>query len=137
MLVRACKFDSCPGHNNSKKPEKQFARMAELVDALVSGTSSRKGVQVRFLFRALQVHKLIQKQFPFIQRNFFLYFPQKNGNKNSFSAIYIKADKADSMYSNLKTVYYEKKCIIHFCGHNVNDIIGFKSFLSVHFIGYQ
>ena len=26
--------------------------MAELVDALVSGTSSRKGVQVRVLFRA-------------------------------------------------------------------------------------
>jgi hypothetical protein len=29
-----------------------FARMAELVDALVSGTSIRKGVQVRVLFRA-------------------------------------------------------------------------------------
>jgi hypothetical protein len=28
--------------------------MAELVDALVSGTSSRKGVQVRFLFWAPQ-----------------------------------------------------------------------------------
>lgn len=29
-----------------------FAQVAELVDALVSGTSSRKGVQVRFLFWA-------------------------------------------------------------------------------------
>ena len=29
-----------------------FARMAELVDALVSGTSIRKDVQVRVLFRA-------------------------------------------------------------------------------------
>jgi hypothetical protein len=31
-----------------------FARMAELVDALVSGTSARKGVQVRVLFRVLE-----------------------------------------------------------------------------------
>ncbi len=30
------------------------ARMAELVDALVSGTSGRKAVQVRPLFRALK-----------------------------------------------------------------------------------
>ena len=29
-----------------------FARMAKLVDALVSGTSGRKAVQVRVLFRA-------------------------------------------------------------------------------------
>jgi hypothetical protein len=29
-----------------------IARVAELVDALVSGTSIRKGVQVRVLFRA-------------------------------------------------------------------------------------
>ena len=29
----------------------RFARMAELVDALVSGTSVRKDVQVRVLFR--------------------------------------------------------------------------------------
>ena len=30
----------------------KYARMAELVDALVSGTSIRKDVQVRVLFRA-------------------------------------------------------------------------------------
>lgn len=33
-----------------------FARMVELVDTLVSGTSARKGVQVRVLFR-------VQKKF--------------------------------------------------------------------------
>ncbi len=64
--------------------------MAELVDALVSGTSSRKGVQVRFLFRALQVHKLIQKQFPFIQRNFFCIFPKKTVTKTVFLQYILK-----------------------------------------------
>lgn len=34
------------------------ARMAELVDASDSKSGSRKGVQVRFLFRALQKEKL-------------------------------------------------------------------------------
>ena len=33
-----------------------FARMAELVDALVSGTSIRKDVQVRVLFRAQAIN---------------------------------------------------------------------------------
>ena len=33
--------------------------MAELVDALVSGTSVRKDVQVRVLFRALQVKPIV------------------------------------------------------------------------------
>ena len=64
--------------------------MAELVDALVSGTSSRKGVQVRFLFRALQVHKLTQKQFPFIQRNFFYVFSQKPVTKTVFLQYILK-----------------------------------------------
>ena len=37
-----------------KSENKNNARMAELVDALVSGTSVRKDVQVRVLFRALK-----------------------------------------------------------------------------------
>ena len=39
-----------------------FAQVAELVDALVSGTSSRKGVQVRFLFWAPTYLKAFVKQ---------------------------------------------------------------------------
>ena len=34
-----------------------FARMVELVDTLVSGTSARKGVQVRVLFRVQKIKK--------------------------------------------------------------------------------
>ena len=48
MLLRVCKFESCPGHFSVSNK----ARMAELVDALVSGTSVRTDVQVRVLFRA-------------------------------------------------------------------------------------
>ena len=47
--VRECKFDSCPGHSKRKE---FIAQMAKLVDALVSGTSDRKVVQVRVLFWA-------------------------------------------------------------------------------------
>ena len=50
MTGRSCKFDSCPGH---KAFFKGIAQMAEVVDALVSGTSIRKDVQVRVLFWAL------------------------------------------------------------------------------------
>ncbi len=38
----------------SRSSEKRKAQVAELVDALVSGTSIRKGVQVRVLFWALK-----------------------------------------------------------------------------------
>lgn len=37
---------------SSNSPQSLFARMAELVDALDSKSSTRKGVKVRFLFRA-------------------------------------------------------------------------------------
>lgn len=43
------------------------AQMAELVDALVSGTSGRKVVQVRFLFWA-QIH---QKNLSEIRKGFY------------------------------------------------------------------
>ena len=59
-----------------------FARMAELVDALVSGTSIRKDVQVRVLFRA-------QKQFKtHVNRGFcFLEYPKKYPKYKSESFI--------------------------------------------------
>jgi hypothetical protein len=41
-----------------------YAQMAELVDALVSGTSIRKYVQVRVLFWARQTGRLTGKMFP-------------------------------------------------------------------------
>jgi hypothetical protein len=40
------------GHNENAWQSSTCARMAELADALASGASSRKGVEVRVLFRA-------------------------------------------------------------------------------------
>jgi hypothetical protein len=40
------------GHNEKATQSSTCARMAELADALASGASSRKGVEVRVLFRA-------------------------------------------------------------------------------------
>src|SRR5882762_6207391 len=42
----------CGGHNKKASQSSTCARMAELADALASGASSRKGVEVRVLFRA-------------------------------------------------------------------------------------
>src|SRR5882762_6845365 len=42
----------CGGHNQKASQSSTCARMAELADALASGASSRKGVEVRVLFRA-------------------------------------------------------------------------------------
>lgn len=44
---------------------KTIARMAKLVDALVSGTSDRKVVQVRVLFRAPRAEKKFSAFFIF------------------------------------------------------------------------
>ncbi len=41
--------------------EKQNAQMVKSVDTLVSGTSARKGVQVRVLFWALIEYKNVKK----------------------------------------------------------------------------
>ena len=67
--------------------------MAELVDALVSGTSSRKGVQVRFLFRAPQLQHINTKTVSVHPTEFFLYFfSKKPVTKTVFLQYIIKAD---------------------------------------------
>ncbi len=42
----------CGGHNEKASQSSTCARMAELADALASGASDRKVVEVRVLFRA-------------------------------------------------------------------------------------
>ena len=51
-------------HRKNKK-QGTFARMAELVDALVSGTSVLSDVQVRVLFRAQIIAGIKSTGFPF------------------------------------------------------------------------
>jgi len=60
VAVRLCKFESCPGHH--KKKPATIARMAELVDALVSGTSIGNNVQVRVLFRVRRKKKRLSSK---------------------------------------------------------------------------
>ncbi len=59
--------------------EKQNARMVKLVDTLVSGTSDRKVVQVRVLFRALKYKLRIDKKIA----EFF--FPRKTTHNCKFN----------------------------------------------------
>ena len=51
MLILPKFFFEIKQKNVTSHPQIEKARMAELVDALVSGTSVRKDVQVRVLFR--------------------------------------------------------------------------------------
>jgi polysaccharide biosynthesis/export protein len=79
--------------------------MAELVDALVSGTSIRKDVQVRVLFRAPQVLNIIMKTakvilFIFIFSVLFSCTPQKN-------YIYLQDKGNSDISATIKTFEYK------------------------------
>ena len=83
MPIKACKFKSCPGHPETPKAEKRNARVAELVDAHVSGACSERSAGSSPVPGTKEILQVVQNERK--SKIFFLLYPKIGHNLVIFS----------------------------------------------------